>query len=177
MIEGLTIPGAARLPVTFSGAWPALPKRDWRGIASAPEPIVAVTFLRWQHHIEWGLSNRSEDCEIETRLAIFPYDQAGLDVQVSVSIGGGGPRSRCAVPTATYQPEMPPASPVETGRVSLLATIEADPRIEFLGLFIARSDTKGGRNRIWHLRPCFHDSLPPQLKEALTYGRTGMIED
>lgn len=177
MIEGLTVPGVARFPVTFSGSWPALPKRDWRGVACAPEPIVAVTFLRWQHHVEWGLSSRSEDCEIETRLAIFPYDQAGLDVQVSVSIGGGGPRYRCTVPTATYQPDMPPASPVETGTVALLATIEGDPKIEFLGLFIARSDTKGGRNRIWHLRECFREALPTELLEPLTYGRTGQFED
>jgi hypothetical protein len=177
MIEGLTVPGVAKLPVTFSGTWPEPPKRDWRGVASAPEPIVAVTFLRWQHHVEWGLSSRLEDCEIETRLAIFPYDKAGLDVQVSVSIGGGGPRYRCTVPAATYQPAMPPASPVDTGTVALLTTIEGDPKIDFLALFIARSDTKGGRNRIWHLRPHFHDAVPPQLKEALTYGRTGTIED
>jgi hypothetical protein len=177
MIEGLTVPGVARLPVTISGAWPALPKRDWRGVASAPEPIVAVTFMRWQHHVEWGLSARLEDCAIETRLALFPYDKAGLDVQVNVSIGGGGPRYRCTVPSATYQPAMPPSSPVETGTVALLATIEGDPKIDFMALFIARGDTKGVRNFIWHLRPRFQDDVPQQLREALTYGRTGTLED
>jgi hypothetical protein len=177
MIEGLTVPGVSRFPVTFTGSWSALPKRDWRGIASAQEPIVAIAFLRRQHHVEWGLSSRTEDNEIETRLAIFPYDKAGLDVQVSVSVGGGGRRFRSQVPTAAYQPVMPPASPVETGTVALLATIDGDPKIDFLGLFLAKADTKGGRNRIWHLRPCFQEALPEQLQEALTYGRTGVFED
>jgi hypothetical protein len=85
MIEEITVPGVARLPVMISGCWSAPPKRDWRGFARATEPIVAIAFLRLQHHVEWGLSSSTEDTEIETRLSLFPYDKTCLDVQVSVS--------------------------------------------------------------------------------------------
>ncbi|MEE9365731.1 MAG: hypothetical protein V3W44_03495 [Dehalococcoidales bacterium] len=179
MIAGMTVPGVSRIPVTISGEWPAPPKRDWRGVASSEEPIVAIAFLRWQHHVEWCLSSCTEDgaIDIETRLALFPYDKAGLDVQVNVSIGRGGRRWRSLVASPTYQPTIPAVSPVETGTVALLSRIEGNPTIDFLGLFITKRDTKCRRNRIWHLRPCFHESLPVQLRAPLTYGRTGDFED
>lgn len=179
MIEGITIPGVSRIPVSLSGDWSAPPKRDWRGVASAEEPIVAITFLRRQHHIEWCLSRCAEEdaIDIETRLALFPYDKLGLDVQVNVFIGHGGPRSRSLVASPTYQPTVSAVSPIETGKVSLLSRIEGDPTIDFLGLFITKRDTKGGRNGIWHIRPCFHESLPAQLRVPLTYGRTGDFEE
>lgn len=161
--------------------------------------MAAIAFLRCERYVEWvrsvrsrprktpfssssddfswALARRLEECEIGIRLALAPYDEAGLDVQVNVFIGGGIRRWRCTVPTAAYLPDMPPATLIETGTVALLATIEGDPKIDLLALFLAQRDTMGARNRIWHLRQCFRDGLPPQLQEALTYGRTGSFED
>jgi hypothetical protein len=177
MIDGLTIPGVARAPVVISGEWLPAPKRDWRGVASASEPIVAVSFLRWGHHIEWCLSERPTGNESEVRLALFPYDRDGCDVQVNTFLGGGGQRWRSLVSSAQYRPTIPLSTSLETGRVLSLSRIEGNPCVEFFGLFLAKRDTKGGRNGIWHIRPCFREGLPPALSQVLTFGRTGIIED
>ena len=176
MIEGTTIPGALRIPVVISGSWSTPSKSLWEGVATANEPIVAVAFLRCQKQIDWGCSWRSNEPAIATRVSVSGHANSAF-VQVVFSIKGGGSRWTSTLPSPTYRPEIPATASVETGTVALLARIEGDPIIDLLGLFLAKSDTIGGRNHIWHIRSCFHGDLSPLLKEPLTHGRSGKFED
>jgi len=176
MIEGTTIPGAKRLPVVLAGAWKSPARLSWEGGATCSEPMVAVAFLRCGHHVDWGLSCRSDSPTIETGI-LFACREADRFVQVNFSINGGGLRWTSLLPSSTYRPIIPANSRLETGTVGIIARVEGEPIIDLLGLFIAKTDTIGGRNRIWHLRPQYHDRLPPVLKRPLTYGRSGEFDD
>ncbi len=177
MIEDITIPRVAKLPVQISGNWAPPPKRDWRGFAIADEPIVAVTFLRCEGHIEWCLSERQNVNMIEVRLALFPYDKNGVDVSVNVCIGGGGRRYRSLLQSFEYRPEIPLTDSFETGHIVCISRIQSEPSIDFLGLFLARRDVKIARCGIWHLRPRLRAGVPNQLSMVLSYGRTGRLEE
>lgn len=59
----------------------------------------------------------------------------------------------------------------------LISRIQGDPCIDFLGLFLAKWDTKTGRDGIWHIRPHLRESLPEQMVVPLTYGRTGEFKE
>ncbi len=178
MIENISISGVARLPVTISGKWSTPPKRDWQGLASSVEPIVAVSFLRCNGRVEWCLSERPTGNAIEVRLALLPFDERAVDTQVNTSIGGGGSRRyRSILPSPGYHPTIPIIGSFETGRIMLISRIEGDPCIDFLGLFLARWDTKTGRDGIWHIRPHFREILPKLMLVPLTYGRTGEFQE
>jgi hypothetical protein len=175
--EDISISGAARLPVTISGTWSSTPKRDWQGFASSVEPIVAISFLRCNGRVEWCLSERPTGSRMDVGLALFPFDMRGIDVEVNLSIGGGGRRYRSILPKPGYYPTIPMTASFETGRTILISRIEGDPCIDFLGLFLAKWDTKTGRGGIWHIRPHLRQSLPDRMLAALTYGRTGEFEE
>src|SRR4051812_27242403 len=78
-----------KLPVRIVGEWGNPLKRDWRGIATAAEPVVAVVFLKHGDTVEWCKSGRASGEGLEVRLALFPYDKSGSEVQVNFSVGGG----------------------------------------------------------------------------------------
>jgi hypothetical protein len=177
MIEKISISGVARLPISISGKWSTSPKRNWKGFASCIESIVAVSFLRCNGRVEWCLSERPTGNEIEVGLALFPFDESALDIQVNVSIGGGGRRYRSILPSPGYYPTIPMINSFETGRIMLISRIEGDPSIDFLGLFLARWDTKTGRDGIWLVRPRLREMLPEQMLVPLTYGRTGEFKE
>ena len=203
MIEGVTVQGVARLPVTIIGglSTPVMPDlrrlQLWEGSAASREPIAAIAFLRYdKREVAWARSERRHhrwhwlpvgtlpltDQVLEIRLTFSPDDERGLRVGIHFGIGGGitgagSGGAQCALPTPGYLRDMPVASKVETGTVTRLATIEGDPKVEFLALFLARRDTKGGRNRNWHLRRSLRDGLQPQMQEVLAYGRSGYFED
>ena len=176
MIEGVTVPGLARMPVAISGSWYSPSRRLWEGRATAEQPIVAVAFVRCEQHVEWGLSWRFDEPDLKTAVS-FSGHEDGAFVQVVFGISGGGARWTSTLPSHTYRPAIPAAATVETGTVSLLARIGGTPAIDLMGLFIAKGDTKGGRKHIWHIRTCFRDTLPPLLRRPLTYGRSGFFED
>ena len=177
MLAGLIIPDAKKIPVLVKGIWSPSPKRDWRGIASSSEPIVGITFLRFNTVVEWCLSERVIGSEIEVRLALFEYDREHLEVQVNASIGRGGTRYRSTVSSADYLPDIPVTRIFDTGKVVLISTVEGDPTVSFLGLFLARADAKSFPKGIWHVREHFRGNLPGVLIKPLTYGRTGRFSD
>jgi hypothetical protein len=177
MIEDITLPGLVRLPVYISGEWAASPKLQWDGSTISDEPIVAVSFLRWEGHVEWCLSERPSGNTIQVRLGLTADDKNRLHVQVFCSFGGGSRRWGMLLSSSEYTPEIPFIGYITTGRVVRIWRIEGKPSIDFLALFLARRDVKSGRAGMWHLRPRLRDGLPPQLWTPLTYGRTGTFDE
>src|SRR6185436_7026918 len=82
-----------QLPVSITGG--RVPSRtfDWRGVATGAEPLVALVLLRDTEGPFWAKSGRPH-IGLGIRLRLGWYDNAGLDVQVSFSVGGGWRRSR-----------------------------------------------------------------------------------
>jgi len=172
MIPEAVLPGLSRIQVSISGAWLPLPKRDWKGHAACSEPFVGVAILESPASAEWCISVRDDS---EVRLAIFPYDQDGLDVEVTFSLGQGGRRWRTWVCSPTYFPVIRSSLVIETGRVVTFCTVEGEPQIELKALFVARRDVKSRRNGVWHIRPELADSLPlPFQVTTQVESETGM---
>ena len=94
MISTLTIPTPSPVTITVSGAWSQRPPWDWKGNVVAPEPVIALTFLRVGGHVEWVKSEKTVHDVMAVRLLIGRYDSGGRDVQVYFGIGGNSVRGR-----------------------------------------------------------------------------------
>jgi hypothetical protein len=172
-IEG-TVGWLTPLPVTVEGQWLPPPKRDWQGQITAAEPVVAVLFLCVGATCRWSKSERRGD--VRVRLALFPYDDAGDDVQLNCSVGGGYQICRLSVRSTSYLPDLPSRREFRCGSVQKVAQVEGNPAADLLILFIARSDVRSARCGLWHLRKEFLESISDEsLRGILTYGRCGRL--
>jgi len=165
------IPGTKELPVALTGQMTG--QRRWSGTAVAEEPIVGMTSLVAGPKCNWVKAAERES-ELSISLQLTSYDVGHRDVQVAGGVGGDFVYSRCLLATREQTFCVEP-SPCRTGGPTILAVIEGDPRIEIHALFIARSDVKFGRNRLWHLRPALAEAVEEPLRSALTRGRTGEL--
>ncbi len=176
MIDGLSVPDALRIPVVIQGTWLPGPARRWEGSACSHLPIVALTFLRSEGAVQW-CRNSQRSNTIEVSLALFAYDESGTDVQVNAGIGGGYRIWRSVLPSTSYRPMLKDNWPTETGHVTVLSTVAGNPRVDFLGLFLAASDVRFERNRIWHAKESLRTGAPELLQNCLSHGRTGVFLD
>src|ERR1700690_228396 len=97
-LEGLIFPGLECITVHLTGAWDA-GSRKWYGAVTAAVPLVGMAFIHSSGYCEWCKSERNESSP-EVRLALFPFDDVGLDVQVNFSVGHGGRRWSSVLPSA-----------------------------------------------------------------------------
>jgi hypothetical protein len=176
MIDDIILPGVKKIPVSVSGNWLPLKHRDWQGIAFSIEPIVAVTLLRVGNYVQWCLSESKCGNSNEIRLLLLSYEKTDVDVQVNASIGNGGRRSRTILASPEYKPRIPLLDNFETGKITLLCTIDGEPKVDFLGLFLSRQDTKSYPKGLWHIRKHLISGIQEPLVRPLTYGRTGLFK-
>jgi hypothetical protein len=164
-----------RLLISIEGQWSSGPNRDWRGWATATEPLVAITFLSTPTDCNWSRSARAEmPCEV--RLTLGRFDKQGREVQVNFSVAGGYQIGRSRVPSPSYQPDILSQHQFSTGVIQTFAKVEGEPDMELLVLFLARQDVRWGRCRLWRLRRELAESITNDSMRALmTYGRTGHL--
>jgi hypothetical protein len=151
-----------QLPVDLTGNWvvektPRLAggfaiTRRWEGLARASQPLVVLAVVASPILVQWGKSEAATDpdgCPIT--LALFPYDNLGLDVQVNLTAGGGGAENRTSVNSVDY---LPPIDRVQrtSGELLRLVTIDGRPQIEAGLLFLPRGTVRKGRTGNWRLR-------------------------
>jgi hypothetical protein len=161
-IWGESLENVPRLPVDLSGAWvvektPTLAgglstTRRWKGLARASQPLVALAVVVNRDIVDWGKSEaqaQPDGCPIT--LALFPYDNFGLDVEVDLTAGDGGTRTRTTVHSVDY---LPPIDSVQLvcGELVKLATIDGRPEIETGLLFLPRGAVRKGRTGNWRLK-------------------------
>lgn len=163
------IPGAKELAIALTGQM--MGQRRWNGSAVAEEPIVAMTILAAGRKRTWVKAAQPES-KISMSLQLSSYDDGHRDVQVAAEVGGDFVYSRSLLAAREQTFRVEPGS-CRTGGPTLLAVIEGAPRIEIYAFFIARSDVKFGRNRLWHLRPTLAEAVEEPLRSVLTRGRTG----
>lgn len=162
------------LPVTVEGQWSPPPKRDWQGQITAAEPVVAVVFLCAGAICRWSRSERRNAGQV--RVALFPYDDMGGDVQLNYSVGGGWQACRLSVCSASYLPDLPSHREFRCGEVQKFAQVEGNPAADLLTLFIARRDVRTARCGLWSLRRELLESISDEsIRAMLTYGRSGCL--
>jgi hypothetical protein len=169
---GLSSPTLKHVKVTLAGSWGSERHSDWRGLATAEEPIVAVAFLTQESEVCWCKSERTGGPSTPVRLALFWYDEVGKDVQVNFSAGEGGRRLQTLLPSTGYRPAIE-GGPYLTGHVQLFARIAGEPRVECQLLFLAAEQVRVVRSGLWRVKEKVAEGLEPPLRNILTRGRTG----
>jgi hypothetical protein len=162
-------------PVRCTGAWDRQPVLRWRGVAVADEPIVAIAFLTTDGHVEWCKGERPRGSTVEIDLALLPYDELRLDVQVNVMIAGAYLRCRSRVRSAEQLASIG-GEPCATGRMHEFARVEGQPPVICDVLFVAGRDVQVRRSGLWRVRSAIVDRLTSPLRDILTRGRTGSFE-
>jgi hypothetical protein len=161
------------LPVTVSGQWMNEKLRDWRGNATAAEPFVVLILLRHGNIIEWCKSERQTRNDLELRLALFPFDESLLEVQVNFSAGDSGRRYSSLLDSASYKPNVQAERVVNTGALMRFSVVEGKPKIDLQILFISQRDVKFGRKALWRPRSEITFSVPMYIARMLANGRAG----
>ncbi len=161
--------------VNISGSWVKTKPADWVGIAHSNQPIVAVSFLKYQNEISWCKSDREQIDGQQLRLLLGWYDNFGFDVQVNFGVGSHV-ISRTLLPEPTYLPSILSVASCVTGSMFKFTLVEGSPPIECWALFLDRSDVKMGRHGLWHLRRELSTNIFEPLKSILSYGRTGAVK-
>jgi hypothetical protein len=167
------------VPISISGEWIENQNYEWKGSAVSIEPFVAVVFLKYSNVIEWcKTSNGATDSE-SVKLWISRYNKIDLHSQIGLPVGRSDRRSSLFLKSASYKPEIKINTSGKTGEIIQFTEIGGSPKISFEILFIARSDVKFGRNRIWHLRENANVSLSDKVRNLLEKGRIGrfFVED
>jgi hypothetical protein len=174
MKEGISVPGATRVPVSISGSWADPPRKAWFGWVESPALTVAILFFRFNDGItRWCRSGYAIPHEVT--LAISPLDNSYSRVTIEASIGGATMNAQGRIISRDYLPEIPLINTFETGRVIPISSIRGDPEIDILALFVERGDVTSKRKGIWHVRKCLRGEISGPLLLPLTYGKTGMI--
>jgi hypothetical protein len=143
-------PALKQIGVRLEGSWSSERHSDWRGLATADEPVVAVAFLTSEGEAGWCKSERARGPITPIRLALFWYDAVGKDVQVNFSVGEGRRRDRTLLPTTGYRPPIE-GGPYQTGQVQLFARIDGEPRVECHILFLAAEQVRVVRKGLWRV--------------------------
>jgi hypothetical protein len=134
-----------------------------------------VVFVTSRGRSAWCKSEPAHDDGQALRLLLGHHDRAGLDVQVSFSIGGGQAISRCQLGAPDYRPAPLEREPVQTGTLVPFATIRGNPAVDLSLVFLVASEVQVGRNRLWHVRRELEEELPEPFRGILRRGRSGEI--
>jgi hypothetical protein len=159
---GESLHNVPQLRVDLSGEWvvektPTLAggvatTRRWKGLARASQPLVALAVLVNRDFMYWGKSEaKTEPDGCPVTLALFHYDNLGLDVAVNLTAGGGGTGTRTTVSSVDYLPPIH-SSQLVCGELVMLATIDGRPEIEIGLLFLPRGAVHKGRTGNWRLK-------------------------
>jgi hypothetical protein len=179
MIPEINLANLSELEVSITGQWSPAPKRDWQGAAVSSEPIVGLAMMETESGCEWCLSGHTTARNLALRVALFPYEKVGLDVQVNFSVGNtdGHVRGRSAVASPAYVPSLECPRSVRSGQVFTLAKLAGKPSVVLKALFLARCDIRTSRNGIWHIATDFEAGLPAPFRKMLCCGRKGTISN
>ncbi len=174
----LVIPTATRIEVRLTGG-PVVHAtsgyRQWRGQFEASEPIVALALTVVGSSVCWTRTSHRGTASLKTSILFAPYDEHGLDIQVSFSILDAGTVSRLVVDSLQTLP-CPNLKTFSTGELVQIAVIDSEPVCELKALFLARRDVRSVRNGVWHAHGDVAASVGDPWHKILTYGRTGTLE-
>jgi hypothetical protein len=159
---GESLHNVPQLRVDLSGEWVAektptlaggvATTRRWKGLARASQPLVALSVLVNRDFMYWGKSEaKTEPDGCPITLALLPYDNLALDVQVNLTAGGGGTEARTTVNSVDYLPLIDRIQ-LASGELLRFVTVYGLPEIEAGLLFLPRGAVRKGRTGNWRLK-------------------------
>lgn len=171
------LPTVKKIEVNVSGGQETHPTagyRLWRGMAVAPEPIVAMAIIENNERYLWVRSSVRQD-HLKMNILFSPRDLSGRNISVSFAVGDSIVCDNCSVPAQQTEPNPLPGV-YQTGVVSRFAQLQSTPPVILHVLFLAKVDVETGRCGIWHLKVAHKGSLDDVWRRVLTFGRTGIVE-
>jgi hypothetical protein len=161
--------GLLRIPLVLSGAWASASRDLWIAKASCQQAVVCISFQVCGGVGYWAKSSRpAADMEaIRISLGVNPADPA------DVTIGCGWIAEPVRLAEAGARPALPEKIAIETGVLWPLCRFDASPAIELHLLFLAPSDVRWGRNRLWRLNPSRATGVCESYRGVLAAGRSG----
>jgi hypothetical protein len=186
-----------RIPVLVTGEWQSKTvltggwvRREWRGVARAARPLVALLFTRVADTIEWHKSRRprgevARPAQGPTpTLDAAPEDE--IDLSLSITAGPGHPLVGLSAsvhgahtsatplgPAGAGSFDMPAQRETRTGVLFDLAAFDGTPPVAFAILFVAASQIQVVRNHLWRVRGALAPALGEPLRTLLSRGRRG----
>ncbi len=174
-LEGTRFEALQSVPIELAGAWIAGARRDWQGQARSSVPLVGIAFLESAGRCQWRKCEKREGPP-DVRLMLLHYDEAGMNVRVSFSVGGGERNWQTVVPSASYRPRLPDIQTLQSACIHRFAAIDGEPPVDLSILFLARADVESLRNGLWRVRKRLAPAVPEPYRRWLTYGRGGTCE-
>lgn len=140
----------------------------WSATAACEQPIVRVSLLISDGTAQWSKSTRlgPEAEAVRLALGVDPADRA----HVIIACGPASPPVRLAAPDV--RPPLADEITIETGVVTTLCRFDSAPVVEIAVLFLATSDVRFGRNRLWRLAPSRATHVEEPLRGILCGGRS-----
>jgi len=163
--------------VELSGQWVnKASRRDWRGVAEADLPFVAVLFVTEGRYLFWRKDDKrgeSGDSSRAIRLTLWSLDDGTMDC--GYRIGRGVIRLTGKEKSSSYLPDLKERWTVLTGEPFGFVSIEIEPPINLYGLFIVKRDINTLRKGLWHLKSSLLIGISEPWKTMVGNGRQGEI--
>jgi hypothetical protein len=159
-----------QIPPVLSGAWTSANRNLWTAKASCKQEVVCVSFQICEGIAHWAKSTRlAADTEaVRIGLGMTPSDPA------SVTIGCGPIAKPVRLAEPGARPVLPDKINIQTGIITPLCRFDSRPAIEVHVLFLASSDLRWGRNRLWRLHPSRLAAVSESCRTVLAGGRVGI---
>ncbi len=169
----------AKTPVELSGQWVnKASRRDWRGVAEAGLPFVAVLFVKEGRYLFWEKDEKrgeSGDHSREIRLIFRSNNDGTMDC--CYRIGQGVINLESREKSSSYLPNLKKRCTVLTGEPFRFVSIEVEPPIDLYSLFIVKGDINTLRKGLWHLKSNLLIGTSELWKMMLGYGRNGLLAE
>lgn len=176
-----------RIPVRISGAYQPVSyvgHADWKGTATADEPITALVLLHGPAGMQWARLGHEGVTSLDIEFRVRP--RAGefrKEVVITLAMNptggapftGGSGHIDMSVNLTSTAPFIFFLNHHMTGEPTWFAHAWSTEEERFGALFVAEADTKSARNHLWHLRPEI-EGPDAAMTAALTYGRSGTLE-
>jgi hypothetical protein len=175
-LSKLSIPMPHPLFAVLSGEWTKRKPWDWNGSVTAPEPIVAMSFLAVGGDIRWARSEKNVGPQLQVRLLLGLYDATGRDVRPNFGIGLNSVYSRVMLEAPDQVSGIPASREIAVGECFPFCEPFGTPQVSLYGLLLLREQVKSARVGIWHLKPEYATSLSEPWNRVFTHARCGVLQ-
>ena len=164
--------------VEISGFWQPVSQlqQRWVGTARASVPIVIFLLGRHEQSFSWSKGRETKSSSLELCAYVSRYPKDPLRGRLSCLCEGAFVQGRDGVlPSVGYHLPLLMSPVIKTGNITdfLKMPDKSDPDV--LLLFLAKSDVKVSRHRLWRLRENYLDMFPTLLRPTLMGGRYGTL--
>jgi len=167
----------SKIKLDLSGNWKILSNvgKEWQGVITSEQPVVAITFMQVGNHVKWVKSERNNSEQLSVRFSFVKDNPNDKNMQMNYVVGDSADRCWTEVSSENYLSVLSNKNTFNTGEIRLLLVVDGSPKIELFSLFIQCGEIKIGRKGLWRLKDSIGESLVNPMKDILMCGRTGEL--